>query len=73
MYVSYRSEAMGLQRLSFFKYYNVLKWESRFNFGLDAAKIPDYIRKWLKQKLLTNKFRIKKSVGTHVYFPQGWN
>ncbi len=35
---------MGLQRLPCFKYYNALKWETRFTLGLEAAKITDYIK-----------------------------
>ncbi len=30
--------AMGLERLTYFKYYIVQKLESRFTFGLNAAK-----------------------------------
>ncbi len=34
---SSRSEARGLQRWPYFKYYNVLKQENRFTLGLDVA------------------------------------
>ncbi len=37
-----------LQRLPCLKYYNVLKWGSRFTLGLDAAKITNYIKKSFK-------------------------
>ncbi len=40
---SFTSGARVLQRLPCFKYYNVLKWNSRFTLGLDATKITDYI------------------------------
>ncbi len=40
------SRGKGLQRLPCLKYYNVLKWESRFTLGLDAAKIIGYIEKF---------------------------
>ncbi len=33
---------------SYLKYYNIVKWESRFTLGLDAAKITDYIKKFFK-------------------------
>ncbi len=45
MSISPGSGAMGLERLIFFKYYIVLKWESRFTFGLNTAKITDYIKR----------------------------
>ncbi len=43
-----KSGARRLKRLICFKYYTVLKWESRFNYKIDAAKITDYIRKQYK-------------------------
>ncbi len=46
--ISPRSVARGLQRLPFLRYYNVLKWGSRFTLGLNAAKITDYIKKLFK-------------------------
>ncbi len=46
-----QSGAGGLQRLIFFKYYNVPKLERRFTSGLNAAKNTDYIEKWFKEKL----------------------
>ncbi len=51
-----RSEASGLQRLLFSKSYNVLKRESRFTLGLNAAKITDYIKKCFKQKFISTIF-----------------
>ncbi len=45
MSTSPRSGASGLQRLSCFIYYNVLKWESIFTLGLDIDKITDFIAK----------------------------
>ncbi len=42
------STARKLQRLSWFKYYTVLKWESRFTLRLNDTKITDYINFCLK-------------------------
>ncbi len=47
MSISPTNEARWLQRLSSSKY-NVLKWESRFTLGLDAAKNIHYIKKCFK-------------------------
>ncbi len=40
--------ARELEGLVCFKDYIVLKWESRFIFRLNAAEIPDYIKKLFK-------------------------
>ncbi len=40
-----RSGARGLERLPSLKYYNVLKWESRFTLGLNDAESAHYIKK----------------------------
>ncbi len=49
MSVSHRSGAKRKQRLQSLKYYyNVLKWESRFTLGLDAAKNTHYIKTCFK-------------------------
>ncbi len=53
--ISSRSGARKLQRLPWLKYYHVLKQESRFILGPNAAKNTDYIEKHFKQKL----FRIQ--------------
>ncbi len=45
MSISAGSGTMGLQRLICFKYEIVLKWESRFTFGLNFAKDAAYIKK----------------------------
>ncbi len=45
MSISPWSGARGLQRLIFLKYYNTLKWESRFTLGLNTAKNMHYIKK----------------------------
>ncbi len=66
-------EKKGLERLPYFKYYNVLKRESRFAFRLNAAKNTNYIRKCSKLKLLSIKFPTKNSVDVLVYLPQEWN
>ncbi len=42
------SAARELQRLIYLKYCYVLKWESRFTIGLNAAKNTDYIKKRFK-------------------------
>ncbi len=48
MSISHRSEAIGLQKLSYFKYYNIQKWDSKFTLGLSAVKNTDYIKKRFK-------------------------
>ncbi len=48
MSISLQSGAMGLQRLIYFNYFNVLKWKSRFSLELNAAKNMDYMRKRFK-------------------------
>ncbi len=48
MSISFRSGASGLKRLVCFKDYIVLRWESRFIFRLNTAKITDYIKKLFK-------------------------
>ncbi len=50
MFISIRSGAWGLERLTCFKYHIVLKWESRFTLRLNAAKITDCIKKLFKLK-----------------------
>ncbi len=51
MSICLQSGAKGLQRLICFKYYSVLKWESWFSLGLDAAKNTHYMRKDLQIKV----------------------
>ncbi len=53
--------------------YNVLKQESRFTLGFDAAKYTHYIKKYFKEELLSIKFCIKKLVGACVYLAQEWS
>ncbi len=53
MSISSRSRAKGLERLLRFKY-NILKWDSVFTLGLNAAKITDKIKKTLQIKLVDN-------------------
>ncbi len=38
VYLPLLSGARGLERLSYWKYYNALQWESTFTQGLNAAK-----------------------------------
>ncbi len=57
----------------FLLYYNVLKQKSRFALGLDAAKNTHYIKKCFTKKLLSTKFRTKKSVDAYVYLCQEWS
>ncbi len=64
-----RSGAREIQILPRFKYYNVLKWESRFILGLNADKITNYIEKCFKLKLLRIKFPTKNFVDAHFYHP----
>ncbi len=45
--------------------HNVLKWESRFTLGLNAARNTDYIKQCFKQKL----FKIKFPKKTHGRIP----
>ncbi len=45
MSISSRSGARGLERLPYLKYYDVLKWENRLTFRLNAAKNMDYMKK----------------------------
>ncbi len=63
--------ARDLQRWICFKYFIVLKWESKCTFGLNATEITDYIKKLFKYRLLWMKFHTRKSVGTHIYLLQG--
>ncbi len=48
MSISPQSEARGLERLPFLKYYYVLKWESKFTLGLNTVKNTYYIKKCFK-------------------------
>ncbi len=50
--ISPRSGAMGLQRLPFLKYYNVLEWEKRFILWLNGAKNTYDIKKCLELNFL---------------------
>ncbi len=61
------SEAAGLKRLIWLKYYFVLKWKDTFNLGLNAAKNTHHIKKRFKQKLFGIEFRTKKSASVYVY------
>ncbi len=47
VYLSHWSGARGHQRLPTLKYYNLLKWESRFTLGINIVKNTNYIRKRL--------------------------
>ncbi len=51
MSLSPASGARGLQKLPWLKYYNVLKWKSRFTLVLNGAKNTDYINFCLKHFL----------------------
>ncbi len=46
---------------------NVLKRESRFTVGLNAAENTDYTKKCFKWKLLSMKFPTKMAAGAYVY------
>ncbi len=49
-----RSGTMGFQRLPCFKYYNVLKWESRFTLGFERYQNYRLYRKTLHIKVVEN-------------------
>ncbi len=51
MSISPGSEAKELQRLPGLKYYNVMKWETRLNWGFNVAKITNYIKKMHSTKI----------------------
>ncbi len=70
MSIFHRSGVRGLQRLPTLKYYNVLKQESRFTVGLNAAKNRHYIKKCFKWKLFGNQFCTRTS-GAHICTFQG--
>ncbi len=65
-----RTAAIGLQRLSFLKNFNVLEWEKRFCLGPNAAKNTCYIKKCLIQKLFGIKFYTRNLVDAYFYLPQ---
>ncbi len=48
MSVTHQSEARGLERLMWLKYYNVQKWQITFTLGLNAAKNTTYMEKSIK-------------------------
>ncbi len=48
MSISPSCGARELEKLICIRYYIVLKWESRFTFGLNAAQTTDYIKKMFK-------------------------
>ncbi len=48
MSISSRSGARGLKRLSCFKYYNEMRWKSKFASVLHAAKITTYFKTCFK-------------------------
>ncbi len=58
-------------RLTCLKYYNEMKWESRFTLGLNAAKNTDYIKKHFKEKLLKMKFPTKNHEDAQGLSPPG--
>ncbi len=71
LFISSRSGARGLERLSCFKY-NILKWDGAFTLGINTAKITDKIKKCFKWNMLIIQFPEKKVVGAYVYHPQEW-
>ncbi len=75
MYVcsSLRSEARGLQRLLFLKYFYALEWESRFTLERNATKNTSDINKCFKQKVFRIKFPTKNKVNAYLYLPQECN
>ncbi len=72
MFIFPKSGARGPQTLTCLKYYNILKWESKFTLGLKTAKNINYIKKCFKQKLFRIKITTKNLVGTYIYLSQEW-
>ncbi len=73
MSISPCSGTSGLQRLVSLKYNIVLKRESTFNLGLNAAKNTLHIQNSFQQKLFGIEFYTKKSPSTYVYLPAQCN
>ncbi len=57
-----RSRARGVGRLPYFKYYNVLKWESRFTIGVSTAKINASNKNCWKLNFLQKTYRAHMSI-----------
>ncbi len=66
------SGARVLQRFTFLKYYNALKWK-KFTLEQNAAKNIDYIEKCFKQKLYRLKFATKSSMDAYLYLSPEWS
>ncbi len=60
-----KSGATALQRLPFSKYYDVLKWQSRFTLGLNAAKNVHYIKN-ASNKICSKLNFVQKSQSAHM-------
>ncbi len=52
MSISLRVGARRLQKLPSLKYYNVLKWESKFTLRLNSAQNKHYFKKMLQIKVV---------------------
>ncbi len=63
MSISPKSGARGLERLICFKYYIVLKWESRLIFELNTVEIANYIVTYLVLRTKNERtFKVKLSL-----------
>ncbi len=69
MSIAPKNGARRLQRLPYFKYYDIQKRESELSVRLSAAKITDYIKNHFKLKLLRIKFPTKNLMGAYADVP----
>ncbi len=67
--ISCQSGARGLESFPCLKY-NVLKWENRFTYGLEAAKNSDYMKEKLEVKFVENSIPYKKLGGCACLSPR---
>ncbi len=63
MSITPRSGATSLQRLAFLKYYNVQKWQSKLNLGLNAVKNTPYLTIFFKIKAVKHSILYQKASG----------
>ncbi len=70
MSISPRNEARELQRLPCFKYYNLLKQESRFTVGLTPPKLP-IISKNVSNRSCRKLNFVQKTQCTHMSISPG--
>ncbi len=70
MSTSPQSGVREFERLTWLKYYFVLKGQNTFNLGFNTAKVHIKSKKY---KLFRMKFHTRKSMGAHVYHLQEWS